>query len=72
MLNRGTVLANVQKFEMKTVAAEKENKLNKDDIPGAKLPKPAECCTVAVLKRQLLSTTPNPKGRGRAWHESRA
>ena len=27
--------------------------LNEDDIPGAKLPKPAEHCTVSVLKRWL-------------------
>ena len=28
-------------------------KLNEDDIPGAKLPKPTEQCTVQVLKRWL-------------------
>ena len=28
-------------------------KLNEDDIPGAKLPKPTEQCTVPVLKRWL-------------------
>ena len=27
--------------------------LNEDDIPGAKLPKPAEHCTVSVLKWRL-------------------
>ena len=28
-------------------------KLEEDDVPGAKLQKPAEQCTVAVLKRWL-------------------
>ena len=28
-------------------------KLNEDDIPGAKLPKPTEQCTVPVLKQWL-------------------
>ena len=28
-------------------------KLNEDDIPGAKMPKPTEQCTVPVLKRWL-------------------
>ena len=30
-----------------------EVELNEDDIPGAKLPKPAEHCTVSVLNRWL-------------------
>ena len=30
-----------------------EVELNEDNIPGAKLPKPAEHCTVSVLKRWL-------------------
>jgi len=30
-----------------------EVELNEDNIPGAKLPKPAKHCTVSVLKRWL-------------------
>lgn len=32
----------------------KDLKLREDDIPGAKLQKPVEQCTVAVLKRWLI------------------
>ena len=34
-------------------SVQQEVKLNENDIPGAELPKPAELCTSAVLKRWL-------------------
>ena len=37
-----------------TVAKGKCLKLEEKDIPGAELPKPAEQCTVAILKHWLI------------------
>ena len=51
-MNAGTVLGDVLWLEMATISplfVDKkgdEVELNENDIPGAKLPKPAEHCTV--------------------------
>lgn len=56
-MNAGTVLGD--KKEMAAISplfVDKkgdEIELNEDDIPGAKLPKPADHCPVSVLKRWL-------------------
>jgi hypothetical protein len=41
--------------------------LEEGDIPGAKLQKPVEQCTVAVLKRRLSCRGANVIHRGSKW-----